>query len=85
MQFQNKYFDERTEIIKQILCKLNFMEKEEILNLYWNLHSMKRTDNININIKNTDKKDFSIKLRGRKRRRQFNNTLLKLKKISYKQ
>ena len=46
---------------------------------------MKRTDNININIKNTDKKDFSIKLRGRKRRRQFNNTLLKLKKISYKQ
>ena len=85
MQIQNKYFDERTEIIKQILCKLNFMEKEEILNLYWNLYSMKRTDNININIKNTDKKDFSIKLRGRKRRRQFNNTLLKLKKISYKQ
>ena len=85
MQFQNKYFDERTEIIKQILCKLNFMEKEEILNLYWNLHSMKSTDNININIQNTDKKDFSIKLRGRKRRRQFNNTLLKLKKISYKQ
>lgn len=50
MQIQNKYFDERTEIIKQILCKLNFMEKEEILNLYWNLQSKKRPKNLNNNI-----------------------------------
>ena len=52
------------------------MEKEEILNLYWNLQSMENSKNINI--KHIEKNDFNYKLRGR--RRKFNNTLFGSKK-----
>jgi hypothetical protein len=37
MEISNYLFDEKEEIKKQILCRLNFMEKEEIINLFWNL------------------------------------------------
>ena len=53
------------------------MEKEEILNLYWNLQSMENSKNINI--KHIEKNDFNYKLRGR--RRKFNNTLFGSKNI----
>ena len=67
MELENNHFDEKEEIKKQILCRLNFMEKEEIINLFWNLQTMKnikkQTETNNI----SKLQDSKSKLRGRKR------------------
>ena len=79
MEITNNHFDEKEEIKKQILCHLNFMEKEEIINLFWNLQSMKNMKKQNENISKLQ--DTKSKLRGRKRRRQFDDDFQKTKKL----
>ena len=81
MEISNYHFDEKEEIKKQILCRLNFMEKEEIINLFWNLQSIKNLKEQNENNHISKNKDSKSKLRGRKRRRHFDNDFRKNKKL----
>ena len=75
MEITNNHFDEKEEIKKQILCHLNFMEKEEFCNLQ-TMKNMKKQNEIISKLQ-----DSKSKLRGRKRRRHFDNDFQKNKKL----